>query len=72
MRTQTTVRLIKHGTSSYEVRTSTWFYFDDNPGRRAISGHAAPEDALRAAQRLARTEHDRTRGEPAPRNDTAP
>ena len=30
-----TVRLIKHN-ESYEVRVSTYFYFDDNPGRRPI------------------------------------
>jgi hypothetical protein len=50
---QTIVRLIPH-TESYEVRVSTYFYHDDNPGRRSINGRPAPEEALAAAQALAR------------------
>lgn len=47
------MRLIQHA-ESYEVRVSTFFYHDDNPGRRSINGRPAPEEALAAAQALAR------------------
>ena len=32
----TVVRIIKYE-ESFEVRVSTFFYFDDNPGRRAVN-----------------------------------
>lgn len=55
---QTIVRLIPH-TESYEVRVSTFFYHDDNPGRRSINGRPAPEDALAEAQTFAREQQER-------------
>jgi hypothetical protein len=36
------VRIIKHQ-ESFEVRVSTFFYFDDNPGRRAVNNRMTPE-----------------------------
>ena len=62
------IRLIKHGsvaqTSSYEVRfpdgrPSVYHYFDDDPGRRSITGKMTSEEALEAAKTLARAEQDR-------------
>ncbi len=70
MRTYTKVRLIKRedvsssGDSlggSFEVRTSTWFYFDNNTGRNAITGHATEDQALEAAKVRARAERQRSR-----------
>jgi hypothetical protein len=48
-----TVRLIKHQ-ESYEVRLSTFFYFDDNLSRRSVSLRASPQEALEDAIRYAR------------------
>jgi hypothetical protein len=53
----TVIRIIKHA-ESYEVRTSRFFYFDDNPGRRSISNRMSPKEAEEAAKALARTERD--------------
>ena len=55
---QTIVRVIPLA-ESIEVRVSTFFYHDDNAGRRAISGRPTPEDAKEAAQALAREEQVR-------------
>ena len=52
------IRIIKHA-ESYEVRTSRFFYFDDNPGRRSINNRMSPKEAEEAAKALARTERDR-------------
>ncbi|MGJ5032287.1 hypothetical protein ACQR1I_35995 [Bradyrhizobium sp. HKCCYLS2038] len=52
---QTIVRLIKHE-ESYEVRVSTFIYFDENEGRRAITGRLSPEAAEEQAKQLARAE----------------
>ena len=59
----TTVRLIPHE-ESYEVhysdgRPSVYFYHDDNPGRRSITGRLSPEEALEKAKAFARQERDK-------------
>lgn len=51
----TVVRLIQHD-ESFEVRVSTFVYFDDVAGRRAISGRPTREKALEEATRIARQE----------------
>jgi hypothetical protein len=43
----TVVRIFKHE-ESFEVRVSTFFYFDDHPGRRAITKRMTPEAAEQA------------------------
>jgi hypothetical protein len=48
------MRLIKHA-ESYEVRypdgtPSRYFYFDDNPGRRAINKRMSPAEAEEQAK----------------------
>jgi hypothetical protein len=62
------IRIIKHEsvsqTGSYEVRfpdgrPSVYHYFDDDPGRRLITGTMSGEDALQAAKTLARAEQDK-------------
>jgi hypothetical protein len=52
----THVRLIedKHQIDRFEVRVSTFVEFDDNPGRRAISGLPTREEAMRIAKEIAR------------------
>jgi hypothetical protein len=63
----TSARIIKHEaipqTGSFEVkftdgRPSVYHYFDDNPGRRSITGKMTSAEALRAAKALARAERD--------------
>ena len=63
-----TIRLIKHEaiprTGSYEVRSSdgrpsAYFYFDDDPGRRSITGKMSGVEALEATKTLARAEQDK-------------
>jgi hypothetical protein len=54
----TVVRIIKHE-ESFEVRVSTFFYFDDNPSRRAISNRMTPEAAEQAARAYAKVQRDR-------------
>ena len=61
--TMPSMRLIKH-TESYEVRypdgtPSRYFYFDDNPGRRAINKRMSPAEAEEQAKVFARGERDR-------------
>jgi hypothetical protein len=54
----TVVKIHRHA-ESYEVRVSVYFYHDDDPSRRAISGRDTPEQALEKAKKLARAERDR-------------
>lgn len=63
----TSVRIIRHEsipqTGSDEVcftdgRPSVYHYFDDNPGRRSITGKMTDAQALQAAKALARAERD--------------
>ncbi|KYK44526.1 hypothetical protein A1D31_14095 [Bradyrhizobium liaoningense] len=56
---QTVVRLIQHE-ESFEVRVSTFVYFDDNPGRRSINGRPSRQDAEHQAKEIARAERART------------
>ena len=56
------VRIIKHQ-ESFEVRVSTFFYFDDNPGRRAGNNRMTPEAAKEAARAYAKVQ----RGDRPPR-----
>jgi len=51
------VRIIKHG-ESLQVRVSTFFYFDDNPGRRAINKRMKSEAAEQAAKAYAKVQRD--------------
>jgi hypothetical protein len=65
------IRLFKHtsptatrDSGSYEVkfpdgRPSIHFYWDDNPGRRAITQSLSNKDAFLKASILARTEQDK-------------
>jgi hypothetical protein len=58
-----TVRLIEHA-ESYEIRysdvsASIYVYFDEDPGRRAISGRDSKELALVKAKSIARAERER-------------
>jgi len=64
----TSVRIIRHEaipqTGSYEVRfadgrPSIYLYFDDDPGRRSITGTMTGAEALDAAKTLARAEQDK-------------
>lgn len=52
---QRAVRLIQHD-ESFEVRVSTFVYFDDVAGRRAITGRPTREQALQKATEIARQE----------------
>jgi hypothetical protein len=56
------IRLIPHE-ESYEVchpsGEPTFFYFDDNPGRRSINGRMSRPDALEKAKDFARAEQDK-------------
>lgn len=45
----------KGGIARYEVRVSTYIEFDDNAGRRAISGLPSKTQALQQAKELARS-----------------
>jgi phosphomannomutase len=51
------VRIIKHQ-ENFEVRVSTFFYFDDNPGRRAVNNRMTPEAAEKAARAYAKVQRD--------------
>ena len=64
------IRLIRHtpkgipDAGSYEVRyedgrESVYFYWDDNAGRRAITGHLTKAEAEEKAKAFARAERDR-------------
>ena len=51
------VRIIKHQ-ESFEVRVSTFFYFDDNPGRRAINKRMKTEAAEATARAYAKVQRE--------------
>ena len=53
----TVVRIIKHE-ESFEVRVSTFFFFDDHSGRRSITKHMKPEEAKAAARAYAKVQRD--------------
>ena len=44
----------------YEIRVSTSVQFDENPGRRSISGLPSKKEAEEIAKKIARSERDRT------------
>lgn len=46
--------------SRYEIRVSTFIEFDDDAGRRAISGKPTKAKALEQAKEIARSERIRT------------
>lgn len=46
--------------SRFEIRVSTFIEFDDNAGRRAVSGKPTKKQALEMAQQIARSERVRT------------
>jgi hypothetical protein len=50
----TTVRIIPHE-ESFEVRVSTFFYFDNDKSRTAVSGRPDQETAKKQAQEFARS-----------------
>jgi hypothetical protein len=49
-----------HLNQRYEVRVSTFVQFDDNAGRRAITGHPTKKQAEEIAKQIARSERART------------
>jgi hypothetical protein len=58
------IRLIQHE-ESFEVRypdgkESVYFYYDENAGRRAVSGRMTKAQAMQAAQTFARGERDKS------------
>jgi hypothetical protein len=61
-RAMSRVRLIPHE-ESFEVRFPNgerkYFYFDDNAGRRAISGRVSKKQALQDARAVARGAQDK-------------
>jgi hypothetical protein len=61
----TVVRIFKHE-ESFEVRVSTFFYFDDNPGRRAINKRMKPEEVEAAARTYARVQRGDKPSPPKP------
>ena len=44
----------------YEIRVSTFVQFDENPGRRSITGHPSKKQAEEIAKEIARSERIRT------------
>lgn len=58
----THVRLIldEGGIARYEIRVSTFVEFDENAGRRAVTGKPTKEQALEIAKEIARSERVRT------------
>lgn len=64
IKTYTHVRLIEDDSlkERFEIRVSTFIEYDENPGRRAISGKPCREEALAAARKLAREAQDRLDG----------
>lgn len=46
----------------YEIRVSHFIEFDDNPGRRAVTGKPTKKQALVMAQEIARREKAKTGG----------
>ena len=59
----THVRLIldEGGIARYEIRVSTFVEFDDDAGRRAVTGKPTKKQALEIAKEIARSEKARTR-----------
>jgi hypothetical protein len=43
---------------SFEVRVSTFFYFDDHPGRRSMTNRMTSEAAEAAAKAYAKVQRD--------------
>lgn len=65
IKTYTHVRLLEDPEplkERYEIRTSIFIEFDDNPGRRAISKKPSKEEALAKAKEIALAERARTGG----------
>lgn len=64
IKTYTHVRLIQDDDGNikqrFEIRVSTFIEFDDNAGRRAVSGQPTRERALEMALEIARRERART------------
>lgn len=63
----THVRLIPHEAEDglmhrFEIRTSTFIEFDENPGRRAVSLKPTRAEAMEAAKEIAKAERERTGG----------
>lgn len=62
----TNVRLILHDDGNlnqrYEVRVSTFVQFDENAGRRAVTGHPSKAEAMEIAKEIARRERARIGG----------
>lgn len=60
----THVRLIRHCDGGlnqrFEIRVSTFVQFDDNAGRRAVTGHPTQKQAEQTAKEIARSERMRT------------
>lgn len=52
------IRIIPHP-ESVEVRVSTFIYFDDDPGRRSVTGRLTRQQAEDAAKTLARAKRPR-------------
>ena len=44
----------------YEIRVSTFVQFDENSGRRSITGHPSKKQAEEIAKEIARSERART------------
>jgi hypothetical protein len=64
-KTYTNVRLILEDDGNlnqrFEVRVSTFVQFDDNAGRRAVTGHPTKQQAMVIAQEIARAERAKAR-----------
>lgn len=43
----------------YEIRVSHYVEWDENPGRRAVTGKPSKAEALEIAKQIARRERDR-------------
>jgi hypothetical protein len=61
----TDVRIFKHE-ESFEVRVSTFFYFDDDPGGRSITKRMKPEEAEAAARAYAKVQRGDRPSPPKP------
>ena len=62
-----TVRLIRHK-ESFEVRESTFFYFDDDPLRGNVRRRVTSEEALKQAKEFARS-RDEEKARTTPEDD---
>jgi hypothetical protein len=61
----TVVRIFKHE-ESFEVRVSTFFYFDDNPVQQAINKRMKSEAAEAAARAYAKVQRGDRPSPPKP------